>query len=81
MKQAAVTVAVMGFFVLAGVGWVAGLSPSDCAFKALLGAAALYVLTKMAGRMIVNVMVRTIVSANTSAAKSGEDTSGGPTQQ
>ena len=80
MKQTAVTIAVMGFFVLAGVGWVAGLSPSDCAFKALLGAAALYVLTKLAGRMVVNIMVSTIVSANTSAAASGEDTAGEPTQ-
>ena len=81
MKQTAVTVAVMGFFVLAGVGWLAGLSPFECGLKALIGGAALYILTTMAGRMVVNVMVRTIMSATADSTQQDEDTSGEPTQQ
>ncbi len=78
MKQTAMTVAVVGFFVLAGVGLFAGLSTFDSAAKALMGAAVLYILTTMAGRMVVNVMVQTIMSANTGTAAGDEDTNREP---
>lgn len=77
MNKMAVRVAVIGFFVLAGVGWVAGLSPLDCGIKAVLGAVALYILTTTAERMVVGVMVRTIISANAERGDKGEDISGG----
>ena len=61
MRRMSVPVAVAGFFVLAFVGWASGVPPFTCAIRALIGAAVLYVLATIAGRVIVNIVVDSII--------------------
>lgn len=55
------TISVMGFFAMAIVGWVCGLTPFACAVKATTGAAALYVVIRFAGWLAVNIITDVIV--------------------
>lgn len=57
MHRAAVRIAVLGFFGLAVVGAAAGVPSFVCAWRALAGAAALYVLTILVGRIVVRFLV------------------------
>lgn len=57
MKRLSVTVAAMAFFLLAGVGWACGQGPLICAVRAVIGAFALYVITRLACGLAVNILV------------------------
>ena len=61
VRRMSVPIAVAGFFVLAFVGWASGVPPFTCAIRALIGAAVLYVLVTVAGRLIVNIVVESII--------------------
>ena len=74
MKRVAVSIAVAGFFVLAFIGWASGLPPEQCALKASLGAVALFVLARIAGAVIVDLMVATIVQSVTGRDEERNDT-------
>jgi len=62
VKRLAFIISVMGFFVLAFVGWSCGLSTYACGLKALGGAAMLYVVARLAGRLAAGVVADTIVN-------------------
>ena len=64
----------MGFFALALVGWLCGLSTYACGLKALGGAAMLYVLARLAGRLAAGVVAEAIV--NTMTGGRGADNRG-----
>lgn len=55
------SIAVAGFFVLAGVGCLSGVDPLTCGIRAVIGAAAMYVLAKMAGRIVLKIMVDAVI--------------------
>jgi hypothetical protein len=57
MRRIALLISVVGFLVLAGVGMVSGVPPFTCAWRALLGAGALFILAQVAGRYILSVLV------------------------
>lgn len=57
MRRVATSVAVMGFFTLAIVGSVSGVEPYTCALRALAGAAILFVLVRVTGRMAAGFLV------------------------
>jgi hypothetical protein len=59
MKRISIQIAVLGFFVLAGVGWASGLSPAACSLRASVGAACLYMVIRFAG----NVAIRLLADA------------------
>ena len=61
MRRMSLTIAVAGFFVLAIVGWASGVDPFTCGVRALIGAAILYVLATLAGRIVLRIMVDTVV--------------------
>ena len=61
MKRLAWRISVMGFFALAIVGLVSGLSIHVCALKALGGAVALYVLMRVAGRLTAGILADVII--------------------
>jgi hypothetical protein len=61
MRRFSVIVAGIAFFALAGVGAVCGASPLSCALRAVAGAAVLYVLARVAGRVFVGIIVDAIV--------------------
>jgi hypothetical protein len=52
---------VAGFFVLAGVGCLCEVPLLVCGLRALGGAAVLYVLTRLAGGAVLNVVVDAMV--------------------
>jgi hypothetical protein len=62
MRRAAMPVATMGFFVLALVGAASGLTPFDCAWRGLVGAAVLYVVMTVAGHVVVTIVADAILS-------------------
>lgn len=77
MGRAALSVAVAGFLVLAVVGTCAGVSPFVCSQRALVGAAVLYVLVKVAGRMVLSMAVDTLLG--TRGRPTVKDKAGGHT--
>ena len=51
----------MGFFILATVGALSGADPFQAGLKALAGAVGLYVITKMVGKAVVNLLVDAMI--------------------
>ncbi len=72
MRRVAIKVAVGVFFLLAGAAWAGGVEPLTCALRALGGAAAIYVLVTIVGRIIVEMMVRTILNGPASSTDRSE---------
>jgi len=60
MRRLAMTVATMGFFVFAAVGAAHGLAPFVCAWRALAGAAILFIVVTVAARIVAGVMAGAI---------------------
>jgi uncharacterized membrane protein YgcG len=81
VRKAALTVAVLGFFALAFVGWAHGAAPLDCGLRALLGATVLYVLVRVGERLVFSIMIDAIVRsvANGRHGAGGGATGGGAT--
>jgi hypothetical protein len=75
MKRTAVAVAVLSFFVLALVGWACGIPPHACAIRALVGAAVLLVLVRMAGSILIDMAVDALLSRSQRNIKT-KDSSG-----
>jgi hypothetical protein len=61
IKQVAIQAAVLLFFVMAGVGWGCGLSPSVCSTRAFLGACAIYIFMRTAGQLVIRVLMSAFV--------------------
>lgn len=61
MRRYAISISVIGFFVLAAIGCACDVPLLTCSLRALAGAVALYVMTKIVGRLILNILVETIV--------------------
>ncbi len=53
MKRAALRIAVAGLLVLALIGAASGLEPDVCSKRALAGAAMIYVLVRVGGRVVI----------------------------
>ncbi len=76
MREIAVTISAVGFFVLAVVAYCSGLSPGQCALRAGIGAAALYVLTTLAARAAIAIFVDAIMRGNARARTDKADHDG-----
>jgi len=63
MARVAAKIASMGFFVLAAVGAASGVEPFDCAWRALVGAAVLFVVAALGGRLVVGVIASAVAGA------------------
>ena len=61
MRRTAMTVALVGLLVLAGVGYLSGLSLWACTVRSLAGAAALYVMARLALQLALASFVSAIV--------------------
>lgn len=58
MNRIAIKIALAGFFALALVGWASELDVLTCATRALMGAAAVYLVTRIALGWLIGVLVR-----------------------
>ncbi len=72
MKPYAVTISTIGFFVMAVVGWASDVPVDVCAMRAAGGAAALYIMSRLVGRLVLSIMVDAVVSERSGSPKSGE---------
>lgn len=61
MRGFAITIAVLGFFAMSAVGLECGVPVFPCAMRALAGAAGLYILAKLAGKVVLNIVVDAVV--------------------
>ena len=61
IKCIAVQIAVLIFFVMALTGWVSGHPIATCAWRAFLGAAAIYCIVRFAARLVVKVLLSALV--------------------
>ena len=72
MRRIAGTIAAVGFFALAAAASLNGVGPFDAAWRALAGAAGLYVLCRIAGKVVIGIVVDAAVDGGgTDAAKEG----------
>mgnify|MGYP006288078597 CR=1 FL=1 len=74
MRRIAVRIAVVGFFVLAAVGWACGRSPLTCATRAVIGAVILFVLTRISVRVLTAALADAMVdgASNVKRKEGGE---------
>ena len=63
MRQLAAMAAVVGFFALAFVGWFNDVPVFICGMRALGGAVALYLVTGLAGTVVVRIIAEAAVQA------------------
>jgi hypothetical protein len=61
MKRLALILAIMGFFLMACVGWACGQEPLVCAIRSAVGAVALYVIMRLAGGLAVRILVDAVM--------------------
>ncbi|MHC5083874.1 MAG: hypothetical protein ACYTET_08065 [Planctomycetota bacterium] len=61
IKRVAVQIAVLIFFVMALTGWISGHPIATCASRALLGAVAIYCIVRVAGQLVVKVIISALV--------------------
>ena len=64
--------AVAGFFVLAAVGWSCDVPLFVCGLRALAGAAILYVMTSVAGKIVLGIAVDAMLRSRNAREASRE---------
>jgi hypothetical protein len=69
MRRAASISAVIAFFAMAIIGAASGTPLFTCALRAIAGAAITYLLMRVAGRIIVAVLVEAIVGSPPSTSE------------
>ena len=62
-KAISVSVAVLCFFAIAGIGWISGLSSFTCCKRALIAAAVTYVVTTLAVRAINSILTNAMIES------------------
>jgi hypothetical protein len=75
VRSIAVSAAVACFFAVGVIGSASGLSPWPCCERALLAAAAIYVLAGALVRAINAVLIQAIVDSQVNKERTGEDQS------
>ena len=67
MHRVATTIAVLGMLVMAGVGYFSERTILACTIRSAIGAAILYVVSMVAMKLVLAIMVSAVVSSNTAA--------------
>lgn len=63
VRAVAIQLAVVVFFAMAVAGWVCGCSPGECGLRALGGAAVMYAVVQIAGRIVVKILLDAMVDS------------------
>ena len=56
-RAIAIRLSVMLFFIMALTGWFCGHEPAVCAARAVIGAATLYLVVRIAGNLVVRMLI------------------------
>ena len=63
VKSISMSLAVLCFFVIAVIGWLAGLTPFTCCKRAVLGAVVVYVISSMVVRIVNRILIDAMLKA------------------
>jgi len=72
VRSMAISAAVISFFALGIIGSFSGLSPSVCSTRGLLGAAAAYVATATAVRVINAILIQAMIDDEMNKERTGD---------
>jgi len=72
VRRYAIIIAVAGFFVLAAVGRFCGVPLFICGLRALAGAAALYLMTMIAAKAVLGILVETMLRSREAGKSASE---------
>ena len=72
MRHMAAMTAVIGFFVLAFVGWFNGVGVFICGMRALGGAVVLYLIVGVGGTIVTRIIADAAVRAHIDSFRGGE---------
>jgi len=61
VKSISISVAVLCFFAIAGIGWISGLSSFTCCKRALIASSVTYVVTTLAVRVINSILTNAMI--------------------
>lgn len=61
IKQIAIRIAVLFFFVMAFVGWMSDLEIVTCSMRAVIGAFGVYFIVSVAGQLIARVLINAMI--------------------
>lgn len=75
VRSIAVSIAVICFFAIAGIGWISGLSPFTCCKRALAVAAAAYIAGVWAVKAINAILMNAMIT-NQMKQRKEEDNAG-----
>lgn len=56
-KRIAAASAIVLFFVMALAGWLYGQEPAECAWRSVIGAAAIYLAVRIAGNLTIRIII------------------------
>ncbi len=73
VRSIAVSISVICFFAIAGIGWISGLSPFTCSKRALLGAAIAYITGAWAVKAINAVLMNAMITSRMKQQKEEEN--------
>lgn len=59
-RAIAIRLSVLLFFIMALTGWCCGHEPAVCTARAVIGAATLYLIVRIAGNLVVRMLIETM---------------------
>lgn len=69
VKSISISVAVLCFFAIAGIGWISRLSSFTCCKRALIAAAVTYMVTTLAVRAINSILTNAMIESQMNQQK------------
>lgn len=73
-RQVAVILAALVFFVMALAGWLSGHEPAVCARRGMIGAVILYLTVRVAGNLVLRILVAAMIDDRVGQHNRNEDT-------
>ena len=73
VRSIAVSIGVICFFTIAGIGWFSGLSPFTCCKRALVGAAAVYIVGAWAVKAINAILMNAMITSQMKQQKEDDN--------
>jgi hypothetical protein len=73
MHRTALTIALVGLLVFAGIGYFSGLRMLTCTVRSLAGAAGLYLAARVAMRMALAIFVSAVMRSSPGASAGRKD--------
>ena len=61
MRRYSISIAVVGFFILAGVGYGCDVPLLTCGLRALGGGVALFIMAQVAGKIVIDIVADAMV--------------------